>query len=331
LILACPTALAILELTMGSGGSPAIAWQVAPEHTCPTVAQLEEAFARLPAATPPEGLTDHQILAEVDATNGVVTLSLSVPQTELSERREIDVGKSPCKEIAQTIAIMAHAWLEHLPSLNSGTAMSEQAHAPTIAMSSSTTPSAIVHVEGQSVSSSSSLGLTLRLAADLVVAPGAGAAPAIALDAELQVAREIGVGLLASWIGNLTADDAPYGSIVVQQQIFGASAAWLIGEVGVRGLSAALLGALVLWHGTAQSFGYPMTTTEQLLEPGILAAARLDQEIGGPLFLEAQISMVALVRSLSLQVNRPEAAPVTVAQIPWFALAVGVGFGVKIF
>jgi hypothetical protein len=39
------------------------------------------------------------------------------------------------------------------------------------------------------------LALTLRLAADLLVAPGAGAAPAIMLDAELQVASEMGVGL----------------------------------------------------------------------------------------------------------------------------------------
>jgi hypothetical protein len=332
------TALAVLTpvIWMVSGTTAPvadpIAWVSAPGRECPSVAQLETAYARLgpnphPTATP--------VRVEIDSSSPSIAVRLSLPGLPPSTTRRLEAGRDSCEEIAQTIAILVRAWIAHVPELANGPEVSEPARQPTVesTVALGTASAGTARVEGRPISSAFSMGLALAAGVDLLLSPDLSATAAVALSLELRVSPAVAVGLLGSWMGDVSIDDAPYGSIVVQRQLLGASVAVAIPGVegwGIRGLSADVLGALALWHGNAQSYGYPTTSDSQIYEPGVMGAVRFDEKLGGPLFLRAQVSALALVRTVSLQVSRPDSAPTTVGELSWFTLAFGLGLGVEI-
>jgi hypothetical protein len=327
--------ISLLALGAVANASP-ITWQVHPDSSCPKIGDLQAAYATLGQTPAPRGAMDLPVTVEIDSSTTYLQIHLSIPELQFTETRTVEVGDSPCREVAQTVAILVHTWVAHAPSPPAET-MTPTPTVPAIdtqaALTVRSTPTEVARVQGQPTHASSSMGLALRTGFGLVVSSSSSATPAVPVSVELRLSREVGLGLFASWIGNLSVDDAPYGSVVVERQLIGATVSLAMpgsGQWGLRGLSGDLLGGFVLWHGNAQSYAYPVTSSQDLFEPGFTAAARIDQALGGPLFLEAQVSAVALVRSLSLQVSRPGALPATVAELPWFTLAFGLGLGVNI-
>ncbi len=323
--------------------TPQISWSVEPGLTCPTRRLLENAYHRQTAAATTEGAPVLAVLVEVGrvSTDESLVVRLSIPAFHQSEYRDIDVRGSNCREVVQTIVILAGAWVGNLQHLqNSATVATGTAQKPPspddaygFPLANSPTLPTVIHLEGAEGSSHDRLGLTLGLGAALWLASG-GAAASIMLNAELRVSKTLAVGLLAAWIGDLSATDPPYGSVVVQRQLFGVSAGLAIpgvNRLGIQGLGADLVGALVVWHGNAQSLAYPVTVQSDLLDPGVMAGARLRQRIGDLLFLQAEIAAIVLSHSYNLEVQRLINETVLVASVPAFALELGLGVGVQIF
>ncbi len=195
-------------------------------------------------------------------------------------------------------------------------------------------PQGLVRVTGANGTSPSWLALSVGISGGGYLAVDGASAPAIALDARLRVTKAITIGLLAAWVADLSADDSPYGSLTVQRQIFGASIGLAIPGVdrlGMRGLGADFVAALIVLHAQAQSFGYPLTVQHDLFDPGLLVGARLQQMLGGGVFLQAQLAGIAFTHSYTFTAERPTGEAVPVATLPSLALDVGVGVGVQIF
>jgi hypothetical protein len=311
-----------------------VIWEVAPDQAaCPTVAELEAAYA--PLVTVPLPGTTEESVADVRVTTAgtSIDLQMTLPAVPLTEHRSIARGTSSCVEMADTVAIAVQTWVAHATALGSPPAPEPP---PTVQAPATTTDSARPSVEARVTREGpkSHLGLDVALGLDALVSSSLSASPALSVSAELRLSRSVGIGLLGSFTPAMAIDDAPYGSIDVRRQVVAASVALAIPGVdrlGLRGFSADGLAALALWHASAQSYWYPVTATQQLFEPGLIAGVRLRQLILGPLFLEANASTLMLPLSLNLHITRPDGSTATVATLPWFNLAFGVSVGARIF
>jgi hypothetical protein len=326
--------LATVGLAMQGGPSsvPRVVWEVPADQECPTLAQLEVAYAPLIAGPPSDPSGAIVANVAVIASGSTIDLQMTLPAVPLSEHRRIPKGTSSCPELVDTVAITVHAWVAHASEL--GAPPSAVEPLPVAAAPFPSAVPSIVAVQPQKGPPKSHLGLDVALGLDLLVASGLSASPAFTLSAELHLSRAVGLGVLGAWTSSQTLDDGTYGHTDVQRQLGAASVAIAIPGVdrlGLRGFSADGLAAFAIWHATVQSFGYASHGTQELFEPGLLAAARVRQLVWGPIFVEADVSALALVRSLSLRVTRPDATAATVGVLPWFNVAFGLGLGARIF
>jgi hypothetical protein len=323
-----------LATQLVAAGTPPIAWTVDPGLTCPTEAQLESAYRGEAASRTESSPPDLVVSVEITpSAGGVVRVALAAEPLGLKAEREIDAHRNRCEDVALTVAILVDAWLRDLPETSTPLAAPETVTGGEAPMAAPLTQATEVSAVVRPSPRPSKLGLDLRVAGGLWIASGAAVAPSVTVSAELDVSSLLGVALFASFQGNLSVDDAPAGSLLLHQQLFGALATFAIpgmNRLGVRGLTASVLAGVVLWHGTAQSFGYPISTSSEQLRPGLTAGGRLEQRIAGPLFLDLQTSFIFLNRSLNLEIDRLGGTTATLATLPTFALDVSLGMGIKV-
>jgi hypothetical protein len=319
--------------------SPKVFWRVEGVQRCPTAGQLQSAYESIATGIQPKR-PDLAVLVELEPSPQSIEVRLSIPEIHLVKHHEIEIADSPCREVTQTVAILVHAWLAELPELKRPLApvAVESPPAPTPAVSPLPPSQSVVVVREQpapTVSKSHSLGLELRAGPALLVSSGLSSSYAIAVAAELRITRQLGIAAFGSFEpGGVEATDTPYGRINVQRQLIGADVAVglpVVDRLRIQWLSADVLIGAALWHGTAQSEGYPSDATRDLFEPACSVGVRIDEALGGLFFLEEQASALLLLRSLSLQIERPDESVVTVATVPWGSFAFGVALGVHIF
>ncbi len=310
----------------------AISWSVAPGVSCPTARELETAYRREGRSSPVSPRAS-LVVSVLIARPSVETLDLKLSTTPavFEAHREIVAGPDHCEALAQTIVILVDAWLRDLPEL-------ARASEPPLDSATVIAPAqgaVVPHFEQPAITAeitvgerkSTELGFALYAGADAFVSSTTAAA--LTFGADLRVSQRFSVEATASLIQNLTVADSIYGSIDVQRQLFGVVAALTVWRSSSLSLGA--LGGLVLWHGAAQSFGYPAPASRDLLDPGLVLGARAQQSLGGAFYLQGQAAVVALYRAYDLEVGRPSGEVVTLTTLQRLTLDLSIGVGVQIF
>jgi hypothetical protein len=159
-------------------------------------------------------------------------------------------------------------------------------------------------------------------------------AGAASVGLELRLPPLFGIGLQASWLGNMTVSDEPFGSMQLHRQLYAAYLAVRIPPLQ-RALHEVLevrpyLGPL-LWHGAAQSYGYETNLAQDQLIPGLTAGILMDRRIFGPLSISLQVGAVALVQSISYTVTRPDGAEVVLTDLGQWAFQASLAAGAQVF
>jgi hypothetical protein len=265
-----------------------------------------------------------------------VRIQVSTTPSVFEARRDIVAGSGHCDELAQTIVLMLDAWLRDLPEMAresptppDSAPMAQNPSEPPLGSPQPEGQLVAAYVVGAATETERGLGFALYFGADAYV--NATATGALTFGADLRLSERVGVEAIASLIQALTVQDSGYGSIAVQRQLFGALA--LVGLWRAPGNlpSFDALGGLVLWHGVAQSLGYPTSVSRELFDPGLMLGARAQQRLWERVRLQGQVAVVGLFRAYDLQVNTPGGEVVTPVVLQRFALDVSIGVQVQIF
>jgi hypothetical protein len=333
-------ALAIhLALSASAHPAPRVSWQVAPELRCPTVAQLKDEFETYVASLPQGDQPDFAGEARAEIVVGPkdsMELHLSIASPPLALQRELVGVRAPtqgaassnanCQEIAHTASILVAAWLLELKE-STAEPPPPPPPAPIVAAAPAVTQQAPPPPPANHAH------LALSLGGGAVVGQGdpAGAA---SIGLELRLPPLWGIGLQASWIGNMTVSDEPFGSMQLHRQLYAAYLAMRIPPLQ-RALHEVLevrpyLGPL-LWHGSAQSYGYETNLAHDQLIPGLTAGILMDLHIFGPIFASLQVGAVGLVQSVSYTVTHPDGAQVVLTDLGQWAFQASLAVGAQVF
>ncbi len=303
-------------------------WQVEPGVTCPTAGQLQAAWAAhlpsLPLADRPDlpGVTS---VALRRGKGRSILLRFSVAQPPVELEREIPTDSAAkCNDVADTIAILVGAWLLEVKQ-----AAGEAPEPPP--------PTELAAVEvaaAPPIDHRQKPSLDVTVGAGALAGQGPAVAPAISLGLELRLPPLVGIGLRASWLGNLSVSDTPFGSMGVQRAVFGAYAALTIPPLqrAMRDLMGVrpYLGPL-LWYASAQSYGYQTTLQQQSLVPGLQAGVLLDKTVVRPIFVSLQVGAIGLLQSTAYSVTRTLGAPTTLTTLGPWAFDLGLSVGAQFF
>jgi hypothetical protein len=328
-----PCVGALLSLSSGPVGldGPRIAWTVDRAVSCPTVAELQAAYALETSAQSAAPPRDAIVKVALERTSkGVLRLTVSTTTPVFEAQSDIATKSGRCDELAQTVVIVLHALLRDLPELFESEEISPLPLPPPVA-SAPAPPTLSVARTPEAPPSVHPDRPALRLCAGADAFVGSSTVPALTLGVEFGLSRRWSVETLVSLLQNQSFQDQPYGSLRVQSQLFGALAIFTVYQSRPRGFSVDALAGPVLWHGHAQSFGYPTSAPQQLFDPGLMAGARIRQGILGRFFLQGQLAGIVYTRAIDLQVDRPGGAPATVAVFENLALDLSAGVGMNLF
>ncbi len=323
----------LLSAVAGAEKPNGVSWRVEPGVGCPTSVQLQAAFG---SHQDLHGGRD-RVVAEVvldRPTGGILGVRVvTFTDPPFDVRREIRTREdSSCHELAETVALLVDAWLRGLPELapravatqgeptrNPAPAPNRAAEAPTASVKQSPSPRAPAKRHPPFVG--------LALGGGALV--GSVSAPAMSLGIDVRISPRFGVTASGTWIGDASVFDPPFGSVFLQRQLFELEGTMRLTHLG--GFSLHVLTGPVLWHGRAESLGYPATRSADLLDPGLVAGARLEQHLIGALRLRGQLGGVALARSYSLSIDHPGQGPSTVGLLRNFALQASLGAAIDLF
>jgi hypothetical protein len=313
-----------------------IDWRIAPGVSCPTLLQLEAAYRRQDGIEPDALRPGLMVALSVDRpSKDTLHLELSTTPPVFEARRDIVAGGSNCAELAETIALLLSAWLRGLPEMAlepltlTDSAPTAQGQLEPTFVAPSEGKLTAVHVVGARTETESGFGLALYLGADAYV--NASTAGALTVGAAVNLSERVGIEAIASFMQALTVQDSAFGSIDVQRQLFGGLAMIGLWRPPPKLPSFDALGGLVLWHGAAQSSGYPTSLGRELFDPGLMIGGRAQQRLWKGVWLQGQVAIIGLYRAYDLQVTTMGGEVVTPAVLQRFALDVSVGVHVRIF
>jgi hypothetical protein len=316
-----------VDAPTGSG----IAWRAGTDIGCPTVSQLEAAYLAhvrsLPASDRPEDRGDVSVEVTRPSRDSI-QVRFAVAKPLLAMDRVLPASSTHCTDVAHTIAILVSAWLLELRE------STDEAPAPPPTTPEVPAVAALEVVVGSARPPSHHVQLSLEVGGDALVGQSPSLVGGIYVGAELRASSVIGVGLQASWFGNLSVPDSPYGSILIHRQTYLAYLATsipplkrLLGEA----LNVRPFVGPVLAHFAAQSYGYETTLQEDQFVPGLQAGGLVDLELVGPVFLLADFSALILAQSISYTVSRAQGPSVSVANVASASFAASLGLGFRLF
>ena len=248
-------------------GGERFALALDPLVSCPSRAELLEAFGPLAAPGPAAELREVRV---TQSGGAAVTVELRSPKGEVLAAHTLPLQMSVCREVAQTIALLASAWSEAFPLAAIGQATGPEgtpALAPVAAPAPAPTPESpppfVLAPEPAPVVSPPSpapftpgpFSLRASGVGVLDVAPGdLGGGGQLAV--ELGLGRHFSVGLSGALLSNQTATDPnnPRGSLLLHRQRYEIFGGYTFAPLGNQWLSLQL--GAEDQHFIAQTFGY---------------------------------------------------------------------------
>jgi hypothetical protein len=327
--------------------SPLVTWEVEPGMVCPSQSQLRSALtsyvSSLPISDrPKKGEPARVQLAKRPPRSIRLRLSKSKP-TVVLERVIASNGR--CEDLAQTVAILITNWLMAMPE--SAAAVPVAAGAPPIEEVRELRPpesTAPASPASSSTGLSTELSplahghpppaLSVRPSFGIIASEGAPAAPVVSMVLDLRLSRLVAVGASAAWLGNLSAADGSYGSILVHRQLFGVYAMFSLLPVDrwLRGIATSgLFVEPLLSNAMAQSYGYPITRHQELFSLGVEGGLQLGRQLIGPLQAVLHAGLITFANSTRYAVTRPDGSAVDLAGLGSIAFDLQLGLGAQIF